>query len=362
MKKLLALILALAMVLALAACGGTSTSSPASDDKSETADATESADTTEDADSEEDSETTPAADSVTLRFNLVKSTTDPQYEWYSRFWDDVNTATNGEVTGEVFTGESLGVTADVLEQAAQGEPVVADCDLAYLANYVPDMAAVMSPYLIQEPEQILTLWDSDVFQNMCAQLEEQGIHLIALNYEGNRNLVTVKPISSRADVSGLKIRCASTTMFNAVVETLGGNPTNIAMSEVYQALSQGVVDGAEGVFSVIYSNKWYEVCKNITLTEHLVGYTAIAMSSEVYHSLSAEAQDALDATAMDYMNEFLELSDGVQQEYRELLEAEGVTISEIDKSEFIEAANKVPESFPEWSDGILEQLQAVLYG
>lgn len=339
MKRFLALILAGMMTLTLVACGNTDTSTDSGDSGESQGDATET---------------------TTLKFNLVKSTTDPQYEWYGRFWEDVNEATSGEVEGEIYTGESLGVTADVLEQAAQGEPVVADCDLAYLANYVPDMAAIMSPYLIQEPDQILKLWDSEVFQNLCAQLEEKGLHLIALNYEGTRNLITTDPVTCRSDVAPMKIRCASTTMWNSVVETLGGNPTNIAMSEVYQALSQGVVDGAEGVYSVIYSNKWYEVCKNITLTEHLVGYTAVVMSSEIYNSLSEDAKAGLDATAMDYMKEFLELSGGVQDEYKAKLEEEGVVISEIDKTEFIEAASKVPENFPEWSDGIVEELQAVL--
>ena len=265
-----------------------------------------------------------------------------------------------EIVGEIYTGESLGVTADVLEQAANGEAVVADCDLAYLANYVPDMAAVMSPYLIQEPEDMNKLWPSDVFQDLCSQLEAKGLHLIALNYEGSRSLWTKTPITCRDDVGKLKIRCASTTMWNSVVETLGGNPTNIPMSEVYQAVSQGVVDGCEGVFSVIYSNKVYEVLKYCTLTEHLVGYTAIVMSSEIYNNLSPEAQAALDQTAADYMNEFMELSGGVQDEYRAKLEAEGVTVNTIDKAEFIEASANVPKNFPEWTPGILDELKAVL--
>lgn len=343
MKKIFSLILALAMALSLASCGQ-KTDAPAPGDNNSTA--------------AEDSSS--AATPVTLKFNLVKNPTDVQYEWYGRFWDDLNKASNGEIVGEIYTGESLGVTADVLEQASHGEAVVADCDLAYLANYVPDMGAVMSPYLIQEPEQILKLWDSDVFKDLCSQLETKGIHLIALNYEGTRNLWTKVPITSRADVSKLKIRCAATTMWNSVVETLGGNPTNIPMSEVYQAVSQGVVDGCEGVFSVIYSNKVYEVCKYVTLTEHLTGYTAIAMSSEVYNALSDDAKAALDQTAKDYMQEFLDLSGGVQDEFRAKLEAEGVTVNTIDKTEFIEAAKSVPDNFPEWSDGILDKLQEAL--
>ena len=158
-----------------------------------------------------------AAEATTLKFNLVKSNTDPQYEWYGRFFDDLEAASNGEIVGEIYTTESLGPTADVIEQAALGERVVADCDLAWLANYVPDMAAIMSPYLIQKPEEIMAIWNSEVFQDMCTELEAQGLHLIALNYEGTRNLLTKKDITSRADVNGLKMR------FHDDVECCGRN-------------------------------------------------------------------------------------------------------------------------------------------
>ena len=310
------------------------------------------------------STTTSGSDStgvVTLKHNFVKSASDPQYQYYVDFWNDVETASTGLLKGEVYVGESLGVTADVLEQAAQGQAVVVESDLSYLADYVPDIGAIQTPYLIQEPEQIYKLWDSEIFQNLRSQLDEKGVHLLALNYEGTRNLITKNPVTSRDDIASLKIRCASTTLWTAIVDVLGGNPTGIAMSEAYQALSQGVADGAECVNNTIYSNKWYEVCKYITLTEHLVNFVAISMSSEVYYSLTDEAREALDATAEAYMQKFLEASDEMQTEYQAKLEAEGVVFSEIDKTEFIEAAENFADYFPEWSDGILDQLKAVLY-
>lgn len=340
MKRFLALTLAVMMAASLVACGGNS---------SETSQGTQT-DTTSEAEA-----------TITLKHNFVKGATDPQYQYYVDFWNDVEEASNGTLTAEVYVSESLGTTADVMEQAAQGEAVVVESDLSYIANYVADFGAIQAPYLIQEPEQIKQLWASDIFQDLCAQLEEKGLHLIALNYEGSRNLITKEPITSRDDVAGLKLRCASTPLWTAIIDILGGNPTGIAMSEAYQALSQGVADGAECVNNTIYSNKWYEVCKYITLTEHLVNFVAISMSSEVYNSLSPEQQKALDDTADIYMDKFLETSGAMQDEYQAKLEAEGVVFSEIDKTLFIEAADKITEYFPEWTPGILDELKAVLY-
>ena len=84
------------------------------------------------------------------------------------------------------------------------------------------------------------------------------------------------------------------------------------------------------------------------------------MSSEVYNSLPEDVRTALDEVAYKYMEEFLELSGEVQNEYKEKLIAEGVTINKIDKAEFIEAAQSIPSNFPDWSDGIFEKLQEVL--
>lgn len=301
-----------------------------------------------------------SAKPITLKFNLVKSSSDPQYKWYGRFFSDLEKATNGAVKTQVYTSESLGTTADVLEQASMGEAVIADCDVAYLANYVPDFAMIMAPYLIQTPEEGFVVWNSDIFKDMCAKLEKSGLHLIALNYEGTRNLITKSLVSTRKDVSKLKIRCAATPMWNAVVGVLNGNATNIPMSETYQALSQGVADGCEGVYSVIYSQKWFERLKYITLTEHLIGFTAIAMSSKVYNSLPVDVRAAMDKVAYDYMEEFLRLSGGVQEEYRQKLVASGVTINKIDKTEFIKAAQDVPSRFSNWTPGTYQKLQQIL--
>lgn len=339
MKKLIALALSLTLVMGNAAgCGKSSQEQPSGSDNSQ-----------------------PAASDITLKHNFVKGATDPQHQYYTDFWNDVEKASNGTLKGEIYVSESLGTTADVMEQAAAGEAVVVESDLSYIANYVPDFGAIQAPYLIQEPEQIKQLWASDIFQQLCAQLEEKGLHLIALNYEGSRNLITKKPITSRDDVAGLKLRCASTPLWTAIIDILGGNPTGIAMSEAYQALSQGVADGAECVNNTIYSNKWYEVCKYITETEHLVNFVAISMSSQVYESLSPEQKEALDTTADIYMDKFLETSGAMQDEYQAKLEAEGVVFSEIDKTPFIEAASKITDYFPEWTPGILDDLKAVLY-
>jgi len=299
---------------------------------------------------------TAGGNSVTLKFNCAKPSTDVQYEWYGRYFKEVETATNGAVKVQMYPAESLGRSADVLEQASRGESVIAHVDVGYLENYVPDCSMLMVPYLMQSPNEVLTLWNLDIVKDIRAQLEAKGIHFILMGYEGTRNLITKVPISSRADVGKLKIRCAPAPLWNFTVNVLGGNPTNIAMSETYSALSQGVADGCEGIFGSITTNKWYEVLKYVTRTDHMVGYTAIVMSSKVYNSLSSDVRTAMEKISEKYMDEFVRLADGVEQQYIQQLKAAGVNFSDIDKTEFIEAAKKAPEVFPKWTPGLYDKL------
>ena len=334
-KRLLAALMAASLCASLAACGGNTCDSSSSGGNT-------------------------SGSGVTLKFNFVKSSSDPEYEWYDQYFSDISEASGGEIQYELYPSEALGGSADVLEMAAQGQAVVQDCDLSYLSSYVPGIDAGMAPYLIQEPEQVVKLWKSDVGQEWCDALAEKGLHLVDLHYFGTRNLIADTEVHSRADMSNLKIRCAATPMWNEVVRVLGGNATNTAWSETYQALSQGVADAAESPSPLLYSARLYEPCKYLIKTEHLVAATAIVMSEEVYQSLSPEAQEAIDSCADIFADEVVDKVLANEQEYDQMLQDEGVQIIEVDKTEFIEAAQETPEHFPEWPEGIYERVQEAI--
>ena len=297
---------------------------------------------------------------VTLKFNFVKSSSDPEYGWYAKYFNDIYEATNGEVGYQLYPSEALGGSADVLEMAANGEDVVQDCDFSYLANYVPDISVGMAPYLIQEPEQLVKLWKSEIGQEWETALEEKGLHILDIHYFGTRNLIANKEVHNREEMGSLKIRCAATPMWNEVVRVLGGNATNTAWSETYQALTQGVADAAESPYGLLYSAKLYEPCKYIINTEHLVAATTVIMSQASYDKLSDESKAALDTVATEFAETQIARVQGVTDEYRQKLEDEGVTFIDIDKAEFIEAAQSTPENFPEWSEGLYEKVQAAI--
>jgi len=362
--------MAAAMATTLAACGGTSggtekASSEAASGATTSSAATSSTATSSTATSSENADSGSAEEYpqeqegsiVTLKFNFVKSSSDPEYQWYAQYFHDIYEATDGDVGYQLYPSEALGGSADVLEMAASGQDVVQDCDFSYLATYVPDMSVGMAPYLIQEPEQLEKLWNSDIKTEWETALEEKGLHLLDWHYFGTRELILDSEIQSRDDLASKKIRCAATPMWNEVVRVLGGSATNTAWSETYQALSQGVANGAESPYGLLYSSKLYEPCKYLIQTDHLVAATTVVMSQGTWDKLPDKDKEAIEGVANEFISTQVGRVNEVSEEYAQKLKDEGVTFVEVDKTPFIEAAQETPEHFPEWSEGLYQRVQ-----
>ena len=344
MKKFLALLLATLMVLSMTACGSKTESSSSSSSSSS---------------SEPAKEESKEPECTVIKFNFSKSNADATYAWWCGVFDEIYEKSGHTVKFEVYPSEALGSIPDTIESASKGEAVMADGDLAYLETYVPDLSVGMAPYLMQKPEDIQKFWESDVGERLFGQLEEKGLKCISMSYFGTRNTMTNKEVHSRADFGKLKIRCASAAMWNEVVRVLGGNATNTAWSEVYQAISQGVADGCESPLTALYSSKVQEVCKYCIMTEHCIASTILVMSNDVFNSLPQQAQDAINTVMHDYCDKAIENVNAATAEVREKMEAEGVTFIEVDKSEFIAAAQDTPKYF-NWTPGLYEEVQAAL--
>ncbi|WP_163268530.1 TRAP transporter substrate-binding protein DctP [Chelativorans alearense] len=298
-----------------------------------------------------------AQEPTTLKMNLVISNQDPVFAYWQDFAKDIEKASEGTLKVEVYPTETLGKTTDMIEAISRGAPVLQDSDPSHLSNYVADYAVFMNPYLFKEPRDIEKAWKSEIGQRMEKELNEKGLRILTLVYFGTRNLMCDQPVLKREEAADLKVRNAPTKMWNEVGKVLGGITVNTAWTEVYTALSQGVADCAESPLNVLYSTKFHELRKHINMTEHLVASTSIIMSQQLYDSLPPKAQEALDTVGRSYPAVRAEQIRGIEKEYREKLEAEGVTFhDDVDKSGFIEAAANVSEAFPEWTPGLYDQM------
>lgn len=167
-------------------------------------------------------------------------------------------------------------------------------------------------------------------------------------------------VKSPADTKGLKIRCPDQPMFVGVVISMGATPTPMALSEVYLALQQGVVDGQENPVATINSMKFFEVQKYLSKTGHIAQGNHIFVSDKTLKKLPPEFQkvvlEAGQATA-DWVNkQAFELEDKLISE----LQSKGMTVIEPDREAFIKAAQPIYAEYEDkWGKGLLEKIRAI---
>src|SRR6185436_7400743 len=163
-----------------------------------------------------------------------------------------------------------------------------------LAGIVKEFGLVDFPFSVANFAQADALLDGPLGQSLIAKLPEKG--LMALGYWdlGFRNVTNSKrPIARAEDLEGLKLRVIPNPVFLETFRAFKANPVPMAFPELYTALETKTVDGQENPFAVILSNKFFEVQKFVSATNHVYATNIILMSKRFWDKLSPAEQKIL---------------------------------------------------------------------
>ncbi|WP_300439874.1 C4-dicarboxylate TRAP transporter substrate-binding protein [uncultured Mameliella sp.] len=280
---------------------------------------------------------------TTIRIGTVLAPDDPMGQGLDKFAAEVAEATGGEVTIEVFHNSQLGDTTEMLDQARAGAGVGTVTDVARLSEFVPSLAIMSAPFLFDTYEDADKFALSDAYLGWGDELaEEAGLVMLASNwYQGARHALTQKPVSSPADLAGVRMRTIGAPVWIETIRAMGAEPTPIAWGEVYSALQLGTIDAAEAQPTAIKGAKLYEVIKHVTKTGHIQLVTALVISADSWNELSDEHKKIVRDLAVENgryaSNLTIELGDKALAD----VAASGVTISEVDLAPFKAAVQSV---------------------
>ena len=286
------------------------------------------------------SATAAFAQDHTLRIGSVQAETDPIIRGFNEFKRIVEERSEGRIEVLVYPNGQLGDTQEVQDQALAGANVAAFTDPNLLATFKPEFGIIGAPYVFNSYAEADRFTSSDTFKGWAEDLREaSGFVTLAFNwYQGPRNLMTNKPITARADVAGLRIRTPGAPVWVAAGKALGGTPTPMAWGEVYSALQMGAIDGVEAQPSGAVGAKFHEVTKYVTKTEHIHLITGIVVGQGWWKTLAPEDQAIVQEAAVEggrFMSQIV--LDQMAQDFA-TMEAAGVTISDINTTEFKAAA------------------------
>ncbi|PWT25732.1 TRAP transporter substrate-binding protein [Butyrivibrio fibrisolvens] len=271
----------------------------------------------------------------------------------TKFKEAVEAMSGGSITIDLQGSGVLGVEADILDGMLGGTGTVDICRISAFAlnSYGCDKATLLSlPYTFQDRDHFWTFANSDLAQDFLNQSSEIGLGVKGLYYgeEGFRHFFTApdKPISSPEDMKDMKIRVSNDPVMTAMVQNLGATPSPVSMSEIYQSLQNGTIDGAEQPTANYKSNSFDEVGPNLTMDGHTLGAMMTIITEKSWGELTENQQQViLDAgkIASDYCRE---VSEQKENEVLEQLKADGRTIIEVeDKTPWQEACKPIVEQY-----------------
>lgn len=340
MKKVLALVLSCAVAVTLFGCGGAQSA-----DSSQTAEA--------------------GGKKVRIMIGYENNPGEP-IDLACQEWKQlIEERSGGTMRVDLYPSSQLGSKDNIIDQAVNGDCVVTLANGPFFQDRgIQDFGVLFAPYLFEGWEDVEKVVDSEWFAGKAEELEQNvGLKILTTWRYGIRHTITKKPVNAVSDLKGKKVRVPNQTILIKVFESLGATPTPMAMSDIYTALQQGTIDGAENPLPVILNGAYQEVAKNLVLDAHTYDMTCWIMGADFYNTLTPEQQQILMECGDEagvFNSEQIEKAD---EDALEALKAAGVTVSELTPEDFRVAGETFyddPEIKAMWSEGLIDEIKEII--
>ncbi|MBT9386194.1 TRAP transporter substrate-binding protein [Pseudooceanicola sp. CBS1P-1] len=254
-----------------------------------------------------------------------------------QFADEVEQKTDGEVSIRLYLNGVLGSEREVLEQLQNGAVDMTRVSAGNLENFDPIFKAFTLPYIFTSEDQFYRVMTGPVADEVYNATKDSGFIGLTFFDSGARSFYTRDtPINTPADLKGLKIRVMNSNSSIRMVEMMGGTPTPMPYGEIYTALQQGVIDGAENNVTALTIGRHGEVAKYYSQDEHLRVPDFLVISNAAMAKLTPEQQKIVKEAAVHATQAFRGIWDKAIADARTKAEAMGVTFIKPDQAPFRE--------------------------
>ncbi len=258
----------------------------------------------------------------------------------------VENETKGKVKIEVHHSGALGSEKDMIEQVRFGAMEMSLMSTGSMRVIEPRMEVEELPYAWPTRQQAYAALDGELGNKFKALLEPKGIYILAWAENGYRHMTNnVRSIQKPEDLKGLKIRSAEVQMRLDTFKLLGILPTPMAFTELFMALQQRTVDGQENPLAIIFSSKFYEVQKYLSLTGHIWGSANFEIHKGLWDKLPKEIQEVLQRNATKYADYERKLIQKSDTDLVAELKKKGMQVNEVDVRPFKAATLPIYEKF-----------------
>ncbi|MCZ7658588.1 MAG: TRAP transporter substrate-binding protein [Xanthobacteraceae bacterium] len=223
---------------------------------------------------------------VKLGWTTSEGAQDPYAVGARAFKERVEAGSNGRIEVQLFPNRQLGDEKPMLEGMRLGTVDAGVITNAVIAQIEPAFQLNDLPFLYASEAQARGVLDGPLGQKLAARLESKGIKLLGWMEGGFRNMINnVRPVEKPEDVKGVKYRVMQNPVFIGMFSSLGGNAVPMAWGETFTAVQQGAIDGLEIPLAVIDQNKYFEVTKFLSITNHTYSAIPLLMAKRAFDRL-----------------------------------------------------------------------------
>lgn len=274
-------------------------------------------------------------DTRTIKLAHGLDVSHPVHKGMVRMAELVDEKSSGKLLIDIYPSQQLGSERETLELLQIGSVDMTKVSAAVLENFVPSIRVFSLPYLFRDTEHYYNTLDGEIGRQLLHAGEDFWLWGLTYYDAGQRSFYTQdRPIRTPEDLQGLKIRVQESPMAVNMVRTLGGSPTPISWGELYTALQQGIVDGAENNAPSFHSSRHYEVTNYFSLDQHSSIPDILLISTHLWNGLEDQEQQWIQEAADSSKVYQRKIWAEAEQEALKVVEESGTEIIRPDKEPF----------------------------
>ena len=302
--------------------------------------------------------TAAQAEKITIKFGHVGEPGSLFALSAEEFAKRANAKLGDKAIVQVFGASQLGKDKEMMQKLKLGQ-LTFSLPSSVMSSVSPEFGVFEMPYIIKDREHMKKVQAElgDMFEGAA---KAKGYRIVAYWENGFRHITNnLRPINKPEDLKGVKLRTPKGEWRVKMFKLYGANPTPMAFSDVFTALQTNVIDGQENPYAQIWSAKFQEVQKYLSITEHVYTPAYVVASEENFAKLPEDVQKILTEVAQETQAFVYEPAANLETDLLTKLKDGGIAVNEADKAAFIEASKPVYDEFASSVDGGAELVKKV---
>lgn len=265
----------------------------------------------------------------------------------------------GKAEVQTFGSSQLGKDKELLQKLKLGQ-VDFSLPSSVMSSVADEFGVFEMPYIIGDRDHMKRVEGAILESKLQPAVKAKGYRILAIWENGFRHITNnTRPIDKPEDLKGIKLRTPKGAWRVKMFQLYGANPTPMSFSEVFTALQTGVIDGQENPYAQIWSAKFQEVQKYLSITGHVYTPGYLLVSDKHFAKLPQDVQDGLSACGKETQAYVYDTAANLEVELLNNLKEGGIQVNEADKAAFIEASQPIYEEFSSSVEGGQELVDTV---